>query len=93
MRRLVRIGRPLEGGAEAAIAAGYARFQRSRMWVRLFWLWFVPGLLVALAIAARIHPVVVGVVLALAAQAVYARWNLTRTERINAAVLGSSGAE
>ncbi|MDQ6725883.1 MAG: hypothetical protein M3066_06940 [Actinomycetota bacterium] len=88
LRRLVRMGRPLADGGEAAVAVAYARFQRSRLWVRLLWLWFVPGLLLALGIASRIHPVVVGAVLALAAQSVYAHRNLSRVERTNAALLG-----
>lgn len=83
VRRLVRMGRPLEGDAEAAIALAYARFQRSRPWVRLFWVWFVPGLILSLGVAARIHPLFVGAVLALAAQAVFARWNLSRAEQVN----------
>lgn len=88
LRRLVRMGRPFEDEGEAAVAVGYARVQRSRIWVRVFWWWFVPGMAVALRVAATIHPLVVGVVLALGAQAVYARRNLRRTERINARVLG-----
>lgn len=93
LRRLVRIGRPLDDSGEAEIAVAYARFQRSRPWVRLFWLWFVPGMVAALGVASRIHPVVVGAVLALAAQAVYARWNLSRAERINAQLLGLSATD
>jgi hypothetical protein len=88
MRRLVRIGRPLEDRREAEVAVAYARFQQSRAWIRLFWLWFVPGVVVAMGIASQIHPVVVGAVLALAAQAVFAHWNLSRAERINAHLLG-----
>jgi hypothetical protein len=87
VRRLVRLGRPLAGREEAAVGVGYARFQRSRPWTRFFWLWFVPGLVVALGIAARIQPIVVGIVLALAAQAAFAHHNLRRAERTNAPVL------
>lgn len=78
MRRLVRLGRPLDDPEEAALAVEYARFQRSRPWARLFWIWFVPGLVLALGIATRIHPVVIGMVLAMAAQAVFANRNLKR---------------
>ncbi len=78
---------PLADRAEAGVAVAYARFQRSRTWARLFWLWYLPGLLLALAVALRIHPLVVGVVIALAAQAVFAHRNLGRVERVNAAVL------
>lgn len=87
VRRLVRLGRPLAGDREAAMAIAYARLQRSRPWARVFWLWFVPGLLVALSISARIHPVVVGVVIALAAQAAFAHRNMFRVERVNATAL------
>ena len=86
VRRLVRLGRPVATPEEARLAVAYAAFQRSRVWFRLFWLWFVPGLFVALGIAARIHPLVVGVVLALAAQAAFTRRNLGRVEAVNAGV-------
>lgn len=87
LRRLVRLGRPLDDPDEAALAVGYAKFQRSRPWIRFFWLWFVPGLIVALGIATTLHPVVIGAVLALGGQAVFAQWNLRRAERLNAASL------
>src|SRR5262245_63370369 len=79
IRRLVRLGRPITDPSEAAVAAAYARFQCRRPWIRFFWVWFVPGLVIALGIAARIHPVVVGAVLALGAQAVFAWYNLRRS--------------
>ena len=85
MRRLVRLGRPLATPNEAALAVAYARFQRSRLWSRLFWLWFVPGIVLALGVAVRIHPVVIGVVIAMAAQALFARRNLRRTATSRAA--------
>ena len=77
IRRMVRLGRAraLEGD-EAAIAVEYAQFQKSRMWTRYFWFWFVPGLIVALGVATTIHPIVIGIVLAMAAQAVLANRNL-----------------
>jgi hypothetical protein len=87
VRRLVRLGRPLADRQEAVVGVAYARFQRSRPWTRIFWLWFVPGLVVALGIAAQIHPIVVGIVLALAAQAAFAHRNLGRAESTNAVVL------
>lgn len=87
LRRLVRMGRPLESGDEAAVAVAYARLQRSRPWGRMFWFWFVPGLALSLGVANTIHPLVVGVVLALAAQAAYAHRNLARVEQINAGFL------
>jgi hypothetical protein len=87
MRRLVRIGRPMDDRSEAELAVAYARFQASRPWARMFWIWFVPGLVLALAAAGAIHPVLIGVVLALAMQALFARRNLRRAEAVNAALL------
>ena len=86
IRRLVRLGRPVDP-AEARLAAAYAAFQSARPWARLFWLWFVPGLLVAIGVAVQIHPVVIGAVVALAAQAVFARRNLARVEQVNGSLL------
>lgn len=83
------MGRPLDSRDEALLGVEYANLQRSRIWVRMFWIWFVPGLLVSLGIAAQIHPIVVGVVLALAAQAVLARGNLGRVKAINSELLGN----
>lgn len=78
LRRLVRIGRLPEDPAEARLAAEFAAHQRTRMWWRYFWVWFVPGLLLALGVAVLIHPVVIGIVLASAGQAVLTRRNATR---------------
>ena len=89
LRRLVRLGRPVDDAREAPVAVAYARFQRSRIWARMFWLWFLPGLFLALGVAVRIHPMVVGAVLALGAQAVFAHRNLNRVERVNADLLGT----
>jgi hypothetical protein len=82
LRRLVRMGRPIEDAHLARLAAEYAAYQSERPWMRLFWIWFVPGVLVALSIAAGIHPVLIGVVLALGAQAVLAKFNLRKTARL-----------
>jgi len=88
IRRLVRLGRPLEPGV-AGVGVAYARFQSSRIWARAFWLWFIPGIVIALNVAVRIHPLLVGVVLALAAQAWWAHRNARRAEQINAKVPAS----
>jgi hypothetical protein len=85
LRRLVRLGRPIEDPRLAALAGEYARFQRGRPWARLFWVWFGPGLLIALSIASQMHPVILGIVLALAAQAVFTNYNLRKTSRLSAA--------
>ena len=76
--RLVRIGRLPEDPEEARLATEFAAFQRTRMWWRYFWVWFVPGLVLALGVAAVIHPIVIGIVLASAGQAVLTRRNATR---------------
>lgn len=81
IRRMTRLGWTLDDPKEAELGAGYARFQQSRPWNRLFWFWFVPGLALALVIASRIHPVVIGVVLALGVQAILAHRNLRRLAR------------
>jgi hypothetical protein len=81
LRRLVQLGRPPSDPAEAQLAVLYARFQQSRPWMRFFWLWFVPGLVLALGVAARIHPILIGVVLAAGIQAVLTRRNLGRVSR------------
>lgn len=87
IRRQLRMGRPLDNREEAELGVEYATFQRSRIWVRTFWLWFVPGLLLSLGVAAQIHPVVVGVVLALAVQAAFAYRNLRRVRQVNSKLL------
>ncbi len=83
LRRLVRMGRPIDDPQLAALASEYAAFQRARIWNRFFWIWFVPGVLIALSIAAQIHPVMIGIVLALAAQGVLANLNLSRIARLS----------
>jgi len=85
IRRLVRVGRPVTDRENAAVAVAYARYQRSRPWWRLFWLWFLPGLLFAIGVAVTIHPIVIGVVLAFAGQAILVRRNTGRAEAVNAA--------
>jgi hypothetical protein len=78
LRRLVRLGRPIDDPELDRLAPGYAAYQRSRLWMRLFWIWFVPGVLLALSIASQVHPVLVGAVMAMAAQAVFTNRNLRR---------------
>jgi hypothetical protein len=81
LRRLVRMGRPVTEPELRPLAAEYARFQMQRPWMRLFWLWFVPGSIVVLGVATGLHPLFVGVALALGAQAVWAWFNLRRAAR------------
>lgn len=89
LRRQIRMGRPTDSREEALLAMGYAEYQRSRTWMRLFWIWFIPGLVLSLGIASRLHPILVGVVIAVGAQAVFAHRNLGRVEKVNAAYLRS----
>jgi ferric-dicitrate binding protein FerR (iron transport regulator) len=85
LRRLVRLGRPIEEPQMAELAGAYAKYQDSRPWARFFWLWFVPGVLLALSVAGTMHPVVVGVVIALAAQAVFAHYKIRKAARFGPA--------
>jgi hypothetical protein len=99
LRRLVRLGRLPDEPTEAELATAFAAHQRTRLWWRLFWLWFVPGLVLALGVAALVHPIVIGIVLASAGQALLTRHNATkiasRTASARAgapATLGQPGA-
>jgi len=80
VRRVVRTGQAFRAGEDhlAAVGARWARYQRARPIQRLWWAWFLPSLLVCLAVGARIHPIVVGIVLAAAAQALVVRRNVKK---------------
>ncbi len=84
LRRLVRIGGKVEDPTLARLAPAYAQMQLQRVWMRLFWLWFIPGTLIALSVAATIHPVFVGIVIAMAAQAAWAHFSLRKVARRSA---------
>ena len=81
LRRLVRMGRRPEEPQLTALVGPYARAQMLRPWMRFFWLWFIPGLVIVLPIAAQVHPIFVGVVIALAAQSAYAWFQLRKAAR------------
>jgi hypothetical protein len=81
LRRLVRLGRPIDDPRLAQLASRYAEYQMSRPWMRFFWLWFVPGLVFVLGVGASIHPIFIGATLALGAQAVWAYFNLRKAAR------------
>ncbi len=81
VRRTVRMGRQVEPRELTPIATGYARWQMQRPWMRFFPLWFVPGIFVALGAAAQVHPILVGVTIALGAQAVWAYVSLRKIAR------------
>ncbi len=77
----MRIGRSADDPQLAPIAPAYAQWQMQRIWMRLFWLWFVPGIFIVLLVGAQIHPIVVGATIALGAQAVWAYFNLRKAAR------------
>jgi len=83
LRRTVRMGRPLQSSEDARMAVALARYQRSQPWYKLFWFLFVPGVVVSVAIAATIHLLMVGVVLAVAAQGAWGWIGLRRVESVN----------
>ena len=80
VRRVVRHGLRFKPGEDdlAALGRRWAAHQRSRLVQRLWWLWFLPGMLVGLSIAVTIHPLAVGVVLAAGAQAAVVHRNLKK---------------
>lgn len=78
LRRLVRIGRSHHDPDLSRLAPAYAQWQLQRIWMRLFWIWFVPGIFIVLLLSAQIHPILVGVTIALGAQAVWAWANLRK---------------
>jgi len=90
LRRTVRMGRPLHSPEEARMAVAFARYQRSQPWYRLFWVLFVPGVVISLVIASRLHLAVVGVVLAFAAQGAWGWISLRRVEKVNRAALAAA---
>ena len=81
LRRLVRMGRGGDDPELAHLAPAYAQWQLQRPWMRVFWIWFVPGIILVLGVAAQIHPILVGVTIALGAQAVWAYINLRKMAR------------
>jgi hypothetical protein len=81
LRRLVRMGRKIDEPELAPLAPAYARWQLQRPWMRFFWLWFVPGIFIVLGVAAQLHPILVGVTIALGAQAVWAYISLRKLAR------------
>lgn len=83
LRRTMRMGRAQGSPEEARMAVALARFQRAQPWYRLFWLLFLPGLVLSVVIASRLHVALVGVVLALAAQGAWGWVSLRRVEKVN----------
>jgi len=81
------MGRPLATPEEARMAVAFAGYQRSQTWYKLFWVLFVPGVLVSLAVASTLHLAVMGVVLAIAAQGAWGWVSLRRVEKVNRQLL------
>jgi len=93
IRRLVRIGRPQENAADARLAGGFAAYQRSRLWFRYFWFWLVPITVAGVVAGMAIHPIVIGAVLAIAANALIVRRAFKKADWLNEPLLdGSAGS-
>ncbi|MEO5680020.1 MAG: hypothetical protein ABIS47_10165 [Acidimicrobiales bacterium] len=90
LRRTVRMGRPMASRDEAGMAVAFARYQRTQPWYKLFWVLFIPGLVVSLAVASTLHLAVVGIVLAVAAQGAWGWISLRRVEKVNRHLLGGA---
>jgi len=90
IRRLVRIGRQQENATDARLAVGFAAYQRSRPWYRFFWLWFVPMIVAGTIAGFALHPILIGVVLAVAGNAVLVRRNFKKADWLNEPLLEES---
>lgn len=87
IRRLVRIGRQQENAADARLAVGFAAYQRTRPWYRYFWLWFVPMVIAGTIAGFALHPILIGIVLAVAGNAVLVRRNFKKADWLNEPLL------
>ena len=87
IRRLVRIGRQQENSADARLAVGFAAYQRTRPWYRYFWLWFVPMVIAGTIAGFALHPILIGIVLAVAGNAVLVRRNFKKADWLNEPLL------
>ena len=90
IRRLVRIGRQQENADDARLAVGFARYQRTRPWYRLFWLWLIPLIVAGVIAGFALHPILIGVVLAVAGNAFLVRRGFSKADWLNEPLL--SGA-
>ena len=90
IRRLVRIGRQQENATVARLAVGFAAYQRTRPWYRFFWLWFVPMIVAGTIAGFALHPILIGVVLAVAGNAVLVRRNFKKADWLNEPLLEES---
>lgn len=87
IRRLVRIGRQQENATDARLAVGFAAYQRTRPWYRYFWLWFVPMVIAGTIAGFALHPILIGIVLAVAGNAVLVRRNFKKADWLNEPLL------
>jgi hypothetical protein len=90
IRRLVRIGRQQENATDARLAVGFAAYQRTRPWYRYFWLWFIPMIVAGTIAGFALHPILIGVVLAVAGNAVLVRRNFKKAGWLNEPLLEES---
>ena len=86
----VRIGRQQENADDARLAVGFARYQRTRPWYRLFWLWLIPLIVAGVIAGFALHPILIGVVLAVAGNAFLVRRGFSKADWLNEPLL--SGA-
>lgn len=89
IRRMVRLGRTQDSVADARLALGFAAYQKSRFWFQKFWFWFVPLVVAAFLAAGAVHPLLMGIILGLAGNAIWCRRNFNRVEVVNASLLTS----
>lgn len=89
VRRIVRTGQRFKADEQdlAQMGVGYARYQLSKPWQRLFWVWFLPALVLSFSAGLRVHELVAGAVLGAALLAWSARRNLKRAQAVNASLL------
>lgn len=88
VRRLVRIGREQENADDARLAVGFAAYQRTRPWFRFFWLWFPVVLVAGVVAGLALHPIVFGMILAVAGNALLVRRAFRRADWVNGRLLG-----
>jgi hypothetical protein len=87
IRRLVRIGRQQENAEDARLAVGFARFQRTRPWYRFFYLWLIPLVIAGVVAGFALHPILIGVVIAVAGNAFLVRRGFTKADWLNEPLL------
>lgn len=89
VRRMVRTGQRFKPEERdlAAVGVAYSRYQLSKPWQRLFWLWFLPALVISFSAGLRVHELVAGAVLGAALLAWNARRSLKRSQTVNASLL------